>query len=93
MNASQHAEQILAAWKRADTERFGQELDKAMSSCQRAKPANHLESEQREVLESVVARLQLIHPQRRGLDAAEPTPQGIHAGFTLLEHLKQRVAA
>jgi hypothetical protein len=93
MNASQHAEQILAAWKRADTERFEQELDNAMSSCQRATPANHLESEQREVLESVVARLQLIRSQRRGLAAAEPTPQGIHAGFTLLEHLRQRVAA
>ncbi len=94
MNVAQHAEQILAAWKRADSESFEQELDNAMSSCLKATPAkNHLETEQREVLESVVARLQLIRPQRRGIVALEPTPQGIHAGFTLLEHLRQRAAA
>jgi hypothetical protein len=92
MNVAQHAEQILAAWKRADAISFEAELDHAMHSCQRANPANHLESEQREVLESVVERLRLIRPQR-GIATANCSPQSLNAGFTLLEHLRQRVAA
>jgi hypothetical protein len=95
MNVAQHAEQILAAWKRADAISFEAELNHAMSSCQRATPANHLESEQREVLESVVERLRLISP-RRGVaatPAASSSPQSLNAGFTLLEHLCQRAAA
>jgi hypothetical protein len=94
MNVAQHAEQILAAWKRADPVSFEQELNDAMRSCQRPTPANYLETEQREVLQSVVERLRLIRPQRRGLSAPEDcTPQSIHAGFTLLEHLRLRAAA
>jgi hypothetical protein len=92
MNVAQHAEQILAAWKRADAISFEAELDHALNSCQRATPANHLECEQREVLESVVERLRLIRPQR-GIAAVPCSPQSLHAGFTLLEHLRQRAAA
>jgi hypothetical protein len=96
MNVAQHAEQILAAWKRADPTSFEEELNDAMRSCQRAEPANYFESEQREVLVSVVERLRLIRPQRNGAQrAAEDccTPQSLHAGFSLLEHLRQRAAA
>jgi hypothetical protein len=94
MNVAQHAEQILAAWKRADAISFEAELNHAMHSCQRANPANHLESEQREVLESVVERLRLIRPQHGKAPAtANCSPQSLNAGFTLLEHLRQRVAA
>jgi hypothetical protein len=93
MNVAQHAEQILAAWKRADAVSFEAELNDAMHSCQRATSANHLESEQREVLESVVERLRLIRPQPGKKAAAHCSPQSINAGFTLLEHLRQRVAA
>jgi hypothetical protein len=92
MNVAQHAEQILAAWKRADAVSFEAELTHAMHSCQRATPANHLESEQREVLESVVERLRLIRPQR-GIATPNCSAQSLNAGFTLLEHLRQRVAA
>ena len=96
MNVAQHAEQILAAWKRADAASFEQELNDAMRCCQRAEPTNYFESEQREVLVSVVERLRQIRPQRKGVSAVSDdrcTPQGLHAGFSLLEHLRQRVAA
>jgi hypothetical protein len=94
MNVAQHAEQILAAWKRADAVSFDQELDHAMQSCQRSTSANHLESEKREVLESVVERLRFIRPQRGATaGTGQCSPQTINAGFTLLEHLRQRVAA
>jgi len=92
MNVAQHAEQILAAWKRADAISFEAELNHAMHSCRPGTPANYLESEQREVLESVVERLRLIRPQR-GIAAAHCSPQSLNAGFTLLEHLRQRAAA
>jgi hypothetical protein len=96
MNVAQHAEQILAAWKRADAARFEAELNNAMHCCQRDEPANYFESEQREVLASVVERLQLIRPQRGSAPRAthdQCSPQSLHAGFSLLEHLRQRVAA
>jgi len=96
MNVAQHAEQILAAWKRADPASFEQELKDAIRSCERAEPANYFESEQREVLVSVVERLQLIRPRRKGVaTVAEDrcTPQSLHAGFSLLEHLRQCAAA
>ena len=89
MTVAKHAEQILAAWKRADAVSFEAELDDAMHSCQRPTPANHLESEKREVLESVVERLRLIRPSA----AAYCSPQSLNAGFTLLEHLRHRAAA
>jgi hypothetical protein len=95
MNVAQHAEQILAAWKRADPASFEQELNDAMKCCQRVEPANYVESEQREVLASVVERLQLIRPQRNDRSAMlgeRCTPQSLHAGFSLLEHLRQRAA-
>jgi hypothetical protein len=96
MNVAQHADQILAAWKRADPASFEEELNDAMRCCQRAEPANYFESEQREVLASVVERLRLIRPLRSGTPrAAEErcTPQSLHVGFSLLEHLRQRAAA
>jgi hypothetical protein len=96
MNSAHHAEQILAAWKRADPASFEQSLNNAMRSCQCPEPANHLESEQRELLVSVVERLRLIRPERSNVTTLSPdrcTPQGLHAGFTLLEHLRHRVAA
>jgi hypothetical protein len=89
MNVAQHAERILAAWNVADPVSFEQELENALSSCREA-PQDHLECEQREVLESVVERLrgrrQLGQPER-------PSSLGLHAGFALLEHLSQRAAA
>jgi hypothetical protein len=91
MSVAQHAEQILAAWKTADVVRFELELNAAMHSCQKPEP-NGLEEERREVLASVVERLRLLKPQRSNA-ASECTPAGLHAGFTLLEHLRQRVAA
>jgi hypothetical protein len=93
MNVAQHAEQILAAWKRADATSFAEKLDDAMLSCQRAEPVNYCESEQREVLLSVVERLRLMRPQRNGAPQAGQdycSPQSLHAGFSLLEHLRQR---
>ncbi len=96
MNVAQHAEQILAAWKRADPASFEEKLNDAMLSCQRAEPVNYFESEQREVLASVVERLRLMRPQRNGVTRAgqEPcSPQSLHAGFSLLEHLRHRAAA
>ena len=96
MNVAQHAEQILAAWKRADAVSFEQELNEAIRCCQRAEPTNYFESEKREVLVSVVERLRQMRPQRKGAHTVAEegcTPQGIHAGFSLLEHLRQPVAA
>jgi len=99
MNVAQHAEQILAAWKRADAASFEEELNDAMRCCQGGAPANYFESEQREVLASVVERLQLIRPYRGGpkglknVEADHCSPQSLHAGFSLLEHLRQRAAA
>ncbi len=96
MNVAQHAEQILAAWKRADPASFEEKLDDAMRCCQGADPANYYESEQREVLASVVERLQLIRPSGSGAkrpDQGQCSPQSLHAGFSLLEHLRQRAAA
>ncbi len=95
MNVAQHAEQILAAWKRADAASFEEELNDAMRCCQRSEPANYFESEQREVLASVVERLRLIRPERSNTGKMQSycTPQSLHAGFSLLEHLRQRAAA
>jgi hypothetical protein len=96
MNVAHHADQILAAWKRADPASFEQELNAAMQCCQRADPANYCESEQREVLVSIVERLRQIRPQRNGLSSLGEercSPQSLHAGFSLLEHLRQRAAA
>ena len=96
MNVAQHAEQILAAWKRADAVSFEQELNDALRCCQRGEPTNYFESEKREVLVSVVERLQQIRPQRKGAHTVadeRSNPQGLHAGFSLLEHLRQPVAA
>jgi hypothetical protein len=66
-----------------------------MHSCQRPTPANHLELEKREVLESVVERLRLIRPPQGSAspDAVYCSPQSLNAGFTLLEHLRHRAAA
>ncbi len=97
MNVAQHAGNILSAWNLADPVRFEQELDSAMRSCQRERPSNYLESEQREVLESVVERLRSIHaPTRQKPSAAQVktvSSQSLNAGFALLEHLRQRAAA
>jgi len=96
MNVAQHAEQILAAWKRADAASFEEKLNDAMRCCQGGAPANYFESEQREVLASVVERLQLIRPYRGAPKKVEEdccSPQSLHAGFSLLEHLRQRAAA
>jgi hypothetical protein len=97
MNVAQHAEKILAAWTLADPVGFEQELDSAMRSCQRERPANYLECEQREVLESVVERLRSIHgPNRQTPSTVRNrtfSPQSLNAGFALLEHLRQRAAA
>jgi hypothetical protein len=96
MNVAQHADQILAAWKRADPASFEKELNDAMQCCHRAEPANYFESEQREVLVSVVERLRQMRPQRNTLSTVADercTPQSLHAGFSLLEHLRQSAAA
>ena len=74
MNVAQHAEQILAAWKRADAVSFEEELNAAMRSCERAEPVNYFESEKREVLASVVERLQLIRPPQSGVSKASAEP-------------------
>jgi hypothetical protein len=96
MNVAQHAEQILAAWKRADPAKFEHELNDAIECCERAEPDNCFEKEKREVLVSVVERLRSIRPQRAGESGAGEdgcTPQAMHAGFSLLEHLRRRAAA
>jgi hypothetical protein len=96
MNVAQHAEQILSAWKRADAVSFEEKLNDALLSCQRSEPINYFESEQREVLTSVVERLQLIRSQKNGAgrtSESQCSPQSLHAGFSLLEHLRQRAAA
>jgi hypothetical protein len=96
MQVAQHAEQILAAWKRADAVGFERELNDALYSCDQAEPVNYFESERREVLASVVERLRLLRSPRIGQSTAEGlscTPQVLHAGFSLLEHLRQCTAA
>jgi hypothetical protein len=80
MKVAQHAERILTAWNLADPTRFRRELQSAISFVGKEAPADHLEYEQREVLESVVERL----------SAANSRPGGV---FVLLEHLSQRAAA
>ncbi len=93
MNVAQHAEQILAAWKRADPAIFEEKLDDAMRCCAHAAPANYFEDEQREVLVSVVERLRLMNPPSGDRTETQCTPQILHAGFSLLEHLRHRAAA
>jgi hypothetical protein len=95
MNVAQHAEQILSAWKRADPTSFEEELNDAIRCCQHPEPVNSFESEKREVLASVVERLRVIRPQRNDLSSVAGerwTPQSLHAGFSLLEHLRQHAA-
>ncbi len=91
MSIAQHAERILAAWKVADPEKFENELESALHSCQRTRSASVLEIEQQELLESVVERLRTdrtaVASQRRS------SPQGLSAGFALLQHLSHRAAA
>ena len=60
MNVAQHAGKILAAWNTADPVTFELELQRALHSCHRAAPVERLESEQQEVLQSVIERLQLM---------------------------------
>jgi hypothetical protein len=100
MNVAQHAGRILAAWNVADPAGFEQELENALCSCRRQMPLDHLEYEQREVLESVIERLRAeaglsgCPADLRALAQRElPSSQGLNAGFALLEHLSQRAAA
>jgi hypothetical protein len=60
MNVAQHAGKILDAWNTADPVTFELELESALHSCNRAAPVERLESEQQEVLQSVIERLQLM---------------------------------
>ena len=88
--------ELRVGWKRADPASFEAELNDAMRCCQRSEPVNYFESEQREVLASVVERLRTIRPQQSNAGktaAGGCTPQSLHAGFSLLEHLRQRAAA
>jgi hypothetical protein len=80
MKVAQHAERILTAWNLADPTRFRRELESAMSCLGKEAPADHLEYEHLEVLESLVEHL----------SAASARPGGV---FVLLEHLSQRAAA
>ncbi len=99
MCVAHHAEKILAAWNVADPAGFEFELENAWSSCQQTVPANYLEVEQRELLESVVEQLRSVTTARQTVasnartDDALGAAQSLNAGFALLQHLKQRAAA
>jgi hypothetical protein len=98
MNVAQHAQRILAAWNGADPVSFEKELASALVSCRCGSPRNHLELEQQEVLESVIEKLQADparrSPQVRATGRLErPSSQSLSAGFALLAHLSDRVAA
>jgi hypothetical protein len=92
MNIAQHAERILAAWNVADPERFETALESALYSCQKRVCTNYLEIEQQELLASVVERLR--RGNRSNEDAGrKSSPQGLSAGFALLQHLSHSSAA
>ncbi|HEY3940340.1 MAG TPA: hypothetical protein VGL97_23135 [Bryobacteraceae bacterium] len=99
MNVAQHAEKILKAWNVADPAGFERELESALRSCRRQMPLDHLEDEQREVLESVIERLRAEAGGAGRASDWQPwtqrelaPSQGLNAGFSLLEHLSQRAA-
>lgn len=91
MSIAQHAERILAAWNVADPERFETELESALHSCRKRASKSIFESEQQELLESVVERLQV--GSKLGDNRTKSTPQALSAGFVLLQHLSHRAAA
>jgi hypothetical protein len=97
MNVAQHAQRILAAWNGADPVSFEKELASALVSCRCGSPRNHLELEQQEVLESVIEKLQADpdrrSPQVRATGFERSSSQSLSAGFALLAHLSDRVAA
>jgi hypothetical protein len=76
MSIAQHAGRILEAWRHADPAAFENELEGALISCRCSRPVSALESEQRELLESIAERL-----KTRG--ASLP----LDAGLALLRHL------
>jgi hypothetical protein len=84
MSAAQHAGRILEAWQMADRSRIEAELETAWLLCKTQVPASRLESENRELLESIVEHL-------RGLPPTEAIPpQCLEADFALLCHLRTR---
>jgi hypothetical protein len=96
MSIAQHAERILAAWNVADPEKFESELENALHCCQKKASSNVMEMEQQELLESVVLRLRADKNSDKNNDRAtkkRSSPQGLSAGFVLLQHLSHRVAA
>jgi hypothetical protein len=97
MSISQHAKRILAAWNVADSESFERELEAALNSCRNTTAANLMEIEQQELLETIVERLRLIHSSQSTNPAEgrkkSASPQGLNAGFALLQHLSHRLAA
>lgn len=86
MSTAQHAGRILAAWKRADAAAFEVELEGALVECRTGNPVSTLESEQRELLESVAERL-----RRPACDGHVALP--VNAGLALLRHLEARAVA
>ena len=91
MSISQHAEQILIAWQDANPEQFNSELEKASKCCARQTGASIFETEQKELLESIVQSLK--HRQKNLYSHPPAELHGLTAGFTLLQHLRQSVAA
>ena len=92
MSSAQHAERILAAWNVADPEKFETELENAFHCCQRKASKTILETEQRELLESVVLSLRQDR-LASGNPVRKSSAQGLSAGFALLQHLSHRAAA
>jgi hypothetical protein len=86
MSVSQHAGRILEAWRRADAAAFEAEVKQALAACRSIEPASPLESEQRELLETVAERL-----DRAWQNAGLPPSAG--TGLALLNHLCLRAAA
>jgi hypothetical protein len=81
MNTSQHADNILEAWKFKNLSNFNAALDHALVACKAGVSASPLETEREEILRSVVEYIQ----ER---NSPEQLPEfSSCAAITLLRHL------
>ena len=63
MNTGQHAHRILNAWQTSSRSKLEAALENAQRSCWGVRPISRLETEQQDLLESIVDHLQLLGRQ------------------------------
>lgn len=64
LTSSDHANNLLRAWRRQDRTQISAELDSTATFCRTAAPASAFELERRELLEAIAGEIGRLAPDR-----------------------------